>query len=284
MPKSQVGLPLTAVAWTVGTIASLLAMGVAGREVASELKPHHAAFYRSVLCVLMLLPFVFRAGLSSIRSARMMGHGLRNTVHFCGQWGWLYGLGALPLAEVIAIEFTAPIWTALLASVFIAERLTRSRVLAVALGFAGILILLRPGIAIIHPASLVVLAAAFGYAATFVITKSLVASETPLQILWWMNIIQLCLAALLSLAHLPVPSTQLWPWVMALGVGGLTSHYCMSRAFAAADVSVVVPLDFLRLPLSALVGWLLYAEGIDLFVVVGAMLILAGNWINVRQG
>jgi drug/metabolite transporter (DMT)-like permease len=273
-----------AICWMIGALLSLLMMGIAGRELSAELYPQHSAFYRNAICLLLLLPVMIFTGWRASRTDHIRRHIARNTVHFMAQWCWLFGLGALPLTEVFAIEFSAPIWTALLASMFLSERLTRPRLLAIALGFLGILILLRPGIAIVDPASGVVLLAAFGYAISFVITKNLVGIDSPLTIVWWMNVVQLPIGGLLSIGNFIVPSAALWPWVAALGVCGLSSHYCLSQALKHADATVVIPLDFLRLPLAALLAWLLYAEALDPFLAVGALFILAGNWVNLRRG
>jgi drug/metabolite transporter (DMT)-like permease len=281
-PDGQ-NLPRAAV-WMLGMLVSLLAMGIAGRELSAELQPHHSAFYRSLLCLLILLPLVLHAGLHTLHTRFMGRHVARNGVHFLAQWCWLFGLGALPLAEVFAIEFSSPIWTALLASLFLSERLTRSRVLAIVLGFTGILVLLRPGIAIIDPASIVVLGAALGYAVAFVFTKNLVGADSPLTVVWWMNVIQLPIGGALSIGNLVVPSQPLMPWLVLLGVSGLTSHLCLSQALKHADVTIVMPMDFLRLPLAALVAWILYAEALDPFLVLGATFILAGNWVNLKRG
>lgn len=282
-PRASQNLP-AAFAWMAGMVVSLIAMGVAGRELAAELAPHHSSFYRNALCVLMLAPLVMRLPRGALRTPNLNRHVLRNTVHFGAQWCWLYGLGVLPLTEVFAIEFSAPIWTAILAGLFLGERLTASRWLAIGLGFLGILVLLRPGLAIIDPASLVVLLAALSYSVAFVITKTLVGTDSALTVVWWMNLVQLPLGAAMSIGNLVVPSADLAPWVMLLALGGLTSHYSMSRAFSYADVSAALPFDYLRLPLAALVAWWLYSETPDVFLVAGAALILAGNWVTLRRG
>lgn len=287
-PDSPVAPPVApivlAVAWMGGALLSFLGMGIAGRELSVELQPQHSTFYRNTLCLILLLPFVIRAGWRAIGTQVAMRHIARNSVHYFAQWCWLFALGALPFTEVFAIEFTAPIWTALLASFFLGERLTGSRQLAIGFGFVGILIILRPGLAIIHPASFVALGAALGYAASYVFTKKLVLTESPLTILVWMNLVQLPIGGAMSLGNFVVPSQALWPWLVVLGVSGLTAHYCVSRAMQLADASVVVPLDFLRLPLAAITAWLLYEEGLDLYLLFGVVFILAGNWINVKRG
>ncbi|MGI9332431.1 MAG: DMT family transporter [Gammaproteobacteria bacterium] len=273
-----------AVAWMGGALVSFLSMGVAGRELSVELQPHHSTFYRNALCLILLLPFVLRAGWKEVSTQLAGRHIARNAVHYFGQWCWLYALGVLPFAEVFAIEFTTPIWTALLASFFLREPLTASRLSAIALGFVGILVILRPGLAIVDPASFVALAAALGYAAAYVLTKKLVVTESPLTILIWMNAVQLPIGGLLSIGNLTVPGLALWPWIFVLGVAGLTAHYCISRALTLADATVVVPLDFLRLPLAIVTAWLLYDEALSPFVFAGVLFILAGNWINVKRG
>ena len=283
MQTSTTNLPL-AVGWTFGTLTSMLSMGIAARELSVELAPHHMALYRNIICLSLLAPFAAQAAFAAVRTRRLKGHVARNTVHFGAQWCWFYGLGALPLAEVFAVEFSAPIWAALLASVFLGERVSRTRAKAIALGFVGVLVLLRPGIAIIDPASIVVLGAALGYAVAYVLTRSLVQGESALAVVWWMNVVQLPIGAALSVTDLAVPSAVLLPWLAVLGLTGLSSHFCLSRALKHGDVSVVTPLDFLRLPLAAIIAWLVYDEAVDPFLGLGATLILAANWLNIRRG
>ena len=278
------GSLVPALAWMSGALVSFLAMGVAGRELAAELAPHHISFYRNALSLLVLLPLLWRMNWRPVRTRRPTFHVFRNTVHFAAQWCWLYGVAVLPLAEVFAIEFTSPIWTALIAAALLGERLTGSRWLAIGLGFAGILVILRPGLAIVDPASFVVLAAAFGYAATYVFTKQMTRTESPLTVIFWMNLVQAVIGGGLSLPAFVVPSAAMWPWIAVVAFVGLSSHYCLSRALALADATVVVPLDFLRLPLAAVVAWLLYQEAVDPYVIVGAAFVIAANWVNLRKG
>ena len=262
---------------------SMLLMAIAARELSPELQPHHMALYRNVICLLLLAPFVVALGWQSVRTANLKVHVARNTVHFAAQWCWLFGLGALPLAEVFAVEFSAPIWAAVLAAIFLGERLSRMRVFAIALGFGGILILLRPGIAIIDPASIVVLGAALGYGIAYVLTKSLTGAESPLAVVFWMNVIQLPIGVAVSMGDIPFPSDPYLPWLALLGLTGLSSHYCLSQALRFADVSVISPLDFFRLPLAVIIAWLAYDEPASAWLVLGGAFILAGNWINLRS-
>ncbi len=271
-----------AVGWMMGAVVSLTTIAVAGRALATEISIFEIMLFRNIICLIIICALVMRQGGHLFRTRRPRVHGIRNVVHLAAQGCWYYGLINLPLSEVFAIEFTAPLWTAILAALFLAERMNAMRVAGTVLGFAGIMIILRPGVAIIDPAAFVVLAAAVGFAATFVITKSLTDSEAALTIVFYMNLIQLPITLVLALPDWVAPSPALWPWVLVTGLAGLGSHYCFARAFALADAGLVAPIDFIRLPLAVAVGYLLYQEPTSMFVFLGAAVILIGNYLNIR--
>jgi len=273
-----------AAAWMFATIVSFLLMGIAGRELSSEVGPAQTVAFRNIICLAILAAILTAKGWRLARSAKPGQHLLRNSIHFASQFGWFYAIAHIPIAEVFAIEFTTPIWTALLAVLFLGERLNPARIGAVVLGFTGVLIILRPGATVIDAASLAALAAAFGYALTYAFTKNLVITDRPLTILLWMNAVQLPLGLAVTGAGWVWPTAPLWPWVMVIGIVGLTSHYCLSRALAYGDATVVVPIDFARLPLAAVVAWMLYGETVNVTVFVGAAIIFAGVWLNLRRG
>ncbi len=265
--------------WMLGALLCLSGMAVAGRELAAELTAFQAAFARSAVCLAVLLPLVAVVGFRRVRTRKLRQHLARNTLHFGAQTGWLYGVAALPLAEVFAIEFTAPIWTAILASLFLRERLTGARVAAIALGFAGVLLILRPGAAV-HPAALVVLLAALGFASTYVFTRHMSETESPLTVVFYMNLVQFPIGLALSVPDWTVPSMAMAPWIALIGACGLGSHFCFAHAFRLAEATVVTPFDFVRLPLIAAVGFLFYGEGLDWAILLGGTVIFAGNLLN----
>ena len=230
----------------------------------------------------MLLPMLAHHGWGHARTQRPAAQIIRNLFNFAGQYGWFYAIGVISLAEVFALEFTTPIWTALLAFIFLQERLTLPRIIAIALGFAGILLITRPGAQAIHPAGLAVLGAAVAYAASYIMVKSLTATDSPLTILVYMTLVHLPIAFVFSLADWVWPSGQNWPWIVIVGLTGLGAHYCMARAFQLADASLVVPLDFMRLPLIAAVGFVVYGEALNAWVLGGAALVFAANFLNIR--
>ena len=273
------------VLWMTGTLLSFSAMAVSIRELSRALGILEILALRNALGLVILLALVLvRPELRhTIRTRHIWLHLMRNGVHFAAQFAWATSLTLLPLATVFALEFTMPAWTALLATIFLHERLTRSRIGAVVLGFVGVLVIIRPGLQSFQPAALLTLAAAFGYGITLTTTKRLTATDSTFAIVLWMNLMQLPmnLAGSDPLFALKLGSAQIVPMI-GLGIAGLTSHYCLSNAFRAGEATLVVPLDFLRIPLIALVGWSLYGEPLDIYVFAGAGLIISGVLWNLR--
>jgi drug/metabolite transporter (DMT)-like permease len=236
------------------------------------------------LAILLALGALRPAFMRALSARRLGLHLVRNTIHFGAQFLWAMSITLLPLATVFALEFTMPAYTALLAAVFLGERMTPSRVGVVVFGFLGVLVILRPGLETFRPAALMVLTAAFGYAVALTQTKALTATETTFAIILWMNVVQLPLAMLGSdpRSYLALTAADLLP-VCAVALSGLASHFCLAQAFRSGDATLVVPLDFMRIPLIALVGWWLYGEALDAYVFLGAALIIAGVLWNLRN-
>jgi len=266
--------------WMVGALLSFSLMAVSVRELLRTMGNFEILTLRSLVSLVLLLFVLPRVGLARLRTRRFGLHVLRNLFHFGGQYAWVYAIGALPLATVFAIEFTMPVWTAVLAMPILGERLNRGRIVMLALGIAGILVILKPGFGFIHPAALVMLAGAFGFALTMISTKRLAGHDSAFAILFYMAVIQLPLSLIPALPHWVMPRLADLHWVIAVGAGGLSAHYCMTRAFRIADASLVTPIDFLRLPLIAVVGMIFYNEPIELSVMLGAAVIFAGTYYS----
>jgi len=269
--------------WMVGSFISFLSMAVAGRELSSEITTFQILFWRGLVGLVIILILLQIRGWHHARTQKVHLHAARDIVHFGAQFAWFYAIAFIPIAELFALEFTTPIWTLILAALILGEKITRVRVAAVALGFIGVLIILRPGISPVGMPQVAALLGALGFAfATYVLTRRLMRTDAPLTLLFWMVVIQTPLGLLAGLDQWTWPSGWNWFWVGIVGVGSLTAHYCMARALTLADANVVVPMDFARLPLAVVVGWLVYAEAIDIWVVVGAAIIFGGNYLNVR--
>ncbi|MGC1669713.1 MAG: DMT family transporter [Pseudolabrys sp.] len=275
------------VLWMVGALLSFSVMAVSIRELSrGGLSIFEILAIRSGIALFVLLALLaLRKDLRVHALPRRMGLNLfRNTVHYASQYSWALSLTMLPLATVFALEFTMPAWTAILAVWFLHERMTPSRLGAVILGLIGVLVILRPGIAGFNPAAILVLLAAFGYAITMITTKQLTKTETTFGIVFWMAVIQLPLSLIGSdpTVFLRFEPRHILP-AIGVGMAGLTSHYCLSNAFRFGDATLVVPLDFMRIPLIAVVGWAFYGERLDVFVLLGAMIIVSGVIWNLRS-
>ncbi len=268
--------------WMSGTLLSFMAMAIGGRELSARLSTFQILFFRSIVGLLIVGFFLGCNNWRQIFTKNVKVHVLRNISHFGGQFGWFYGIAFIPLAEVFALEFTVPVWTAVLATILLKEKVTRARIAAIVFGVVGVFLILRPGLAVISPAALAVLGGAFCYALSHTLTRRLALVDTPLTILFYMTVIQLPLGLVTSMFNWMTPSLAMLPWIMVVGVAALSGHYCMARALAIADAIVVVPLDFLRLPLIAAVGFLFYNENLDWLVLIGGAVMFSGNLINIQ--
>ena len=274
------------VLWMTGALLSFCLMAVAFRKLAESLSIMEILATRNglgltVMVTLLILSCELRPLVRSRRPALTL---FRNTIHLGAQYLWAMSVLLLPLATVFALEFSAPAWALLLAVPVLGERLTASRVGSVVLGLIGLLVILRPGLETFRPETLLVLAAAVGFAVTMITTKKLTMTDSTFAIIFWMNMIQLPLTLVPSdpLFVMKLSLGQL-PAFAAVGVAGLASHYCLANAFRAGDASVVVPLDFLRIPLIAVIGWWLYGEALDALVFIGAGLIIVGVLWNLQS-
>jgi len=269
--------------WMGGAMLSFAVMAVAARELLRTMGSFEILALRSFVSLLIVLAVLPRFGLGRLRTRRFGLHLVRNVLHLGGQYAWVYAIAMLPLATVFAIEFTMPVWTAILATLILGERLNRGRIVMLVLGLAGVLLILRPGFALVHPAAFVMLAGSFAYASMNVATKRLSESDSALAVLFYMAAIQLPLALLPALPHWVAPQLTDLPWIILVGSTGLSAHFCLTRAFRVADATLVVPIDFLRLPLIAVVGMIFYGEPLELSIMLGAAVIFAGTYYSIRR-
>jgi drug/metabolite transporter (DMT)-like permease len=271
--------------WMAGWLTLMLVMVVAGREATSVVNVFQLMEVRSVLALLFLCPIILRnGGFATVKTARLPQHIARNLIHYGAQLGWFFALTLIPIGQVVAIEFTMPIWTAILAASFLGERITSWKAAAITLGLVGVIVIVRPATGEVNPGQLIALAAAVGFGISMVLVKSLTRTESALSVIFWMAVVQAATGFIPALYVWTWPSAHAWGWLVVIAICGTCSHYCLTSAMRYADASIVVPMDFLRVPLTATVGWLLYSERLDLFTVLGAVLILVGNLLNLKPG
>jgi drug/metabolite transporter (DMT)-like permease len=266
-----------------GWLALMLIVAIAGRETTRELNVFQIMELRSVIGLFLLYPLIrLNGGFAAMKTQRPLQHIGRNLFQYIGQLGWFYALTLIPLGQVVSIEFTMPIWTAILAASFLGERMTVWKISAIVLGVVGVIVIVRPVAGEINPGQLIALAAAVGFGISVAMMKSLTRTENTVAIIFWMLVIQATAGFFPNLYVWIWPSPHVWAWIVVIAFCGTFSHYCMARAMLHADATVVLPMDFLRVPLTALAGWLIYSERLDMFTVLGAALILTGNLLNLK--
>lgn len=268
--------------WMLVALVSFALMAVAGKELVKNIGTAQILFFRSLIGLLILSVIVSVIGIKSIKSTSIKKHIARNTSHFIGQYSWFYGIAFIPLAEVFALEFTVPIWSAIAATILLNESITKIRIISIAFGLLGVLLILRPTTEIIHPAAIVVILGAMAYGLAHTLTRSIVQHDSPLSVLFYMCLIQLPVGLLFALSSWVMPVGIMWFWLLIVGVTALSAHYGMSKALSYADAMVVVPMDFFRLPLIMLVGLYFYNEAIEGLLFLGASIMLFGNYLNLK--
>jgi drug/metabolite transporter (DMT)-like permease len=279
--------PLAAALWMIGAIAAFTAMAIATRQIKGVHDTFEILAYRSMIgwVIVAALSAAF-ARLSEVRTDRLPSHLVRNVFHFTGQSLWFWAITMIPLAQVFALEFTSPIWVILLSPIFLGERLTGRKLLAATLGFAGVLIVARPDFGRIEPGVLAAAAAAVFFAATNLMTKALTNGEPILSILFWLTLMQAVFGtvAMTVFGTVTLPTLATLPWLVLIGIAGITAHLSLTTALSLAPASSVVPADFARLPIIAVVGAVFYGEAVEATLFLGAALIFLGIWITLRSG
>lgn len=276
--------PIKAGIWMMGAVVSFTLMAVAGREVLHELDTFEVMTYRSIMGILIVFFIAKYSGtLDEINIQNLSLHLIRNITHFIGQNLWFFAVTAITLPQLFAFEFSVPIWVALFAPIFLSEKLTKRRLLAALIGFIGILIVARPGDLGLNPGIIAAALCAICFTGTGIATKLLTRTQSITCILFWLTVMQAILGIICAGYDFDIqlPSSSTLPWVILIGVAGLTAHFCITRALQLADAIVVYPMDFVRLPLATTVGVLFYSEPIQFLVFVGSAIILGANFLNI---
>lgn len=269
----------------MGALASFTAMAICGRELSDDLSTSQIVFWRGLVAFVMVVTLLQISGWSQLKTRMFRIHAFRSVAHFGAQFCWFYAIPLITLTELFSLEFTMPIWAAIFAALILGERLTPVRILAITLGFAGVMIIIRPvAVSEVGIGAISALTAAVGYGIATVTMRMLAQHETPLCILFYMTVIQLPLGFALALDgwDWPDPIAHGY-WILLVGLAGLSAHYCMARAMRLAEATVVVTMDFLRLPLIAIVGYVFYREVLEIWIAVGAGLICIGIYLIVRD-
>jgi drug/metabolite transporter (DMT)-like permease len=228
---------LRGILWMLGAVLSFAAMAVSVRELIRHMAIAEILALRTTVTLVMVSALALVHGRAAIATRRLPLHAARALVHLAGQYCWAYAIGALTLATVFAIEFTMPIWVALLAAAFLHERLNRGRIAQLVLGLTGVLIILRPGAGVFHPAALVMLLGSLFYAGNMIFTKRLSSTESPLGVTFWMSVVQLPVTLIAAWASWVAPRLADLPWIVVIGLGSFAAHYSITHAMKLAPAS-----------------------------------------------
>jgi len=270
--------------WMIGAILAFSLMAVAGREVSAAHDTFEIMLYRSLTGIVIIATIMTAYGKwGEVTTQRWRDHVVRNLAHFTGQNLWFFALNLIPLAQLFALEFTTPIWVILFAPLLLGEKITRIGAICAAAAFIGVLIVARPDPTNLSPGILAAAASAIAFGLTAILTRKLTQTETIGTIMLYLT----CTQAVFGLICAGVdgaitpPALANVPLLILIGVAGLFAHFCLATALSLAPASFVMPIDFGRLPTIAVVGMLFYGEGLDIYVIIGAVLIFGATYANV---
>ena len=271
--------------WMIGAMFSFSMMAISGRELGGDLDTFEIMTYRSLIGIMIVLFFIiYNKSYFEINIKKLKLHFIRNIFHFTGQNLWFFAVIYIPLSQLFAFEFTVPIWVAVLAPILLKEKLTFVRFLAVFTGFVGILIVARPNFSSLDPALIAAALCAIGFAVASITTKALTRTDSITCILFWLTVMQFTFGIVCAGidGQIDYPKGVELIWVLIVGICGLGAHFCLTRALELAPALIVAPLEFLRLPFITIIGYFVYNESLESFIIFGAILVLLANLINIR--
>ena len=269
--------------WMAGSACTLAVSAVLIRMAGETLDTFVIVFFRNFFAVLLMAPFLFwprPLGIVPHRPKLLM---LRATFAFFTMSMWFGALAHLPTGEAVALNFTAPVFTTILAALFIGERVRVHRLSAVVVGIVGVLIILQPGFDTITPYHALPLAAAMTMSAGAVMIRQLTQSDHPNVIIFYTSLLVLPLVTPFAIANWQTPTGAEWPLLIAIGITTTLTHQCMTRAFKTAEASFVTGISFLRLPLAVLAAWLVFDEWPKGAIWLGGAIIVAANVYIARR-
>ena len=270
-------------AWGVAAATCHAIVPIAVRLLSSNLPAIELVFFRNIMGLVIVLSIMSWGGLGFVRTSRFGDHLMRNVLLFVGMWLWFSGLVQMPLAKAVSLHFTIPLMVVPLAIVFLGERPNLMRVVWTIVGFVGVLVVLRPGVVPIGTAVFLVLGSALCYAGVGIYSRALGKTEAPATTTFYFQAMLSVFALGPALYVWVPPSLADVPALLLLAVAGTVAPYCFVRAVVHVEVTIVGPIEFLRLPITALLAWLIWAETMDFWTWVGAAIIIAAAYCMTRH-
>ena len=268
----------------LGAMILFSTMGVFIKLSSSQLHPLEVVFFRNFLALFFLTPWIFKQRATVFKSNRKKLYTLRAVFNVVGMAAGFTALTLIPLAEATALSFTAPLFATLGAALILGEVVRQRRIIAIFFGFIGMLIILRPGIEAISPGALLAIANAITIAITVLIVKKLTTTEKPITIVAYMALLQTPMALIPALFYWEWPTLITWTWLFCLAGAGTIGHLMYTKAIQLAEVSQLQPIDFVRLPIIALFGYIVFAEQPGIWVWIGgAVIFLSTAYVTHRE-
>ncbi|MBM3571361.1 MAG: DMT family transporter [Alphaproteobacteria bacterium] len=276
--------PLQGACWMLAAALLFSVMNIGIREATSRMHPFEVVFFRNLFSLGFLLPWLWQGGIAELRTANLKLYVIRGLIGLTAMLSWFYAVTLIPLASAVALSFTTPLFTTVLAALVLRETVRIRRWTATLVGFGGILVIIRPGIDSIDLGTALMLLSASASAVSLLIVKRLTRTESSTAIVTYLTLVLTPMSFLASVSVWTWPDLPLIGWLVGIGGTGLLAHICLVRAFAVADASLVLIFDYARLPLVALLAYLIYHETTDIWTWVGAAIIaLASIYIARRE-
>jgi drug/metabolite transporter (DMT)-like permease len=263
--------------WALFAMVAFATVPIAVRFITPHLPAAEAVMLRNFLAVGLMIPWALAVGWRGLKPKRFDLHLLRGTFNGTGMILWFWGLGLIPIADAVALQYTLPLFALLLAVMFLGERVGPRRVGAMVVGFMGALIVIRPGFAEVSLATVAVLGSAALYAATLVVMRCQSQNDTPMTIMFWSNLFMGLIAVIPAALVWVTPPAEVLPWLLFLTCGGWIAHFSLTKALVTIDAKTAAPLDYLRLPIVAIAAYPLFGEFPDALTWTGAAIIAAAT-------
>jgi drug/metabolite transporter (DMT)-like permease len=283
IPQKQLPAALRGGLWMAAAALAFTLMTTLIRETAKSVHPFEIAFFRALVNLVLMIPFAVRTGTAGLKTNNHKAFALRGVCGLVFLMTYFSGAALIPVAESQALSFTSPLWGSVLAVLLLSERITASRTFALVAGFVGVLIILRPGVVQVSAGALLVLAGALAAAASNTIVKFTTRTDHPDAVVFY----QMVYVTPLIL----VPALWVWAWptaeqlLLMFGVGffATLNQRFLSRAYAAADATAVLPFEFTRLPFAAVIGYLAFRELPDVWAWIGGAVIFGASLYMVQR-
>ena len=271
--------------WITLSTFAFMSMVMFVRYLSDRYNTGELAFWRAFLGLALLAPIFARSGSALFRTSQFRYHLLRNVMHFVGVAGWFYAIAHINLSTGMSLQFTVPLFTIVLAIIVLREKVDTARWVATAVGFAGVLIILRPGVEPVTLAAIAAIVSALGYAAANIATKVLMRNCSSDTIVFYMNIMHLPMALCLAwaLGGVSVPARADMPWLIGLAASATLAHWLLAKALGEADASLIIVVDFTKLPWVTLAAFVFFAETPVVWAWIGGAVIFASTLYIVRR-